>query len=142
MKQHAFIRTNIPRVLLVKMHTETNLQLPNFGKFLYFMFAPTMIYRDEYPRTPQIRWNFVFYNIAEIFAVLWFSAIVMDRFLVSTFQDICLRQFALGEIITPIFTNVVPGLTFTLFSCYVVLHAFQNVFAEILRFGDRMFYKV
>ena len=142
MKQHAFIRTNVPRVLGTKVHTDSNLELPNFGKFFYFMFAPTMIYRDEYPRTRHIRWKFVFYNIWELFAVTWFYAIIVERFLISTFDDMCLRKFTWGEIISPIFGNVLPGILFLLFSFYGVLHSCQNAFAEILRFGDRMYYKV
>ncbi|KAJ3656577.1 hypothetical protein Zmor_015646 [Zophobas morio] len=141
MKQHAFIRTNVPRVLRTKMHTDTNLELPNFDKFLYFMFAPTMIYRDEYPRTRHIRWKFVFYNIWELFAVTWFYAIIVERFLIKTFDDMCLRKFTWGEIISPIFGNVLPGILFLLLSFYGVLHSCQNAFAEILRFGDRMYYK-
>ncbi|KAJ3656576.1 hypothetical protein Zmor_015645 [Zophobas morio] len=141
MKQHAFIRTNVPRVLHTKVHTETNLVLPNFGQFFYFLFAPTMIYKDEYPRTRHIRWKFVLHNFAEIFAVMWFYAVIVERFLIPRFSDICLRQFTLGEIIAPIFSNVVPGVSFMLLSFYGVLHSCQNAFAEILRFGDRMFYK-
>ena len=142
MKQHAFIRTNVPRVLRTKMHTETNLELPNFGQFFYFLFAPTMIYKDEYPRTRHIRWKFVLHNIAEMFAAMWFYAVIAEKFLILIFNDICLRQFTLGEIIAPIFSNVVPGVSFMLLSFYGVLHSCQNAFAEILRFGDRMFYKV
>ncbi|XP_063913717.1 sterol O-acyltransferase 1-like [Zophobas morio] len=141
MKQHAFIRTNVPQVLRTKMHTETNLELPNFGQFFYFLFAPTIIYKDEYPRTRHIRWKFVLHNIAEMFAAMWFYAVIVEKFLILRFNDICLRQFTLGEIIAPIFSNILPGVLFMLLSFYGVLHSCQNAFAEILRFGDRMFYK-
>ncbi|OTF71366.1 hypothetical protein BLA29_000826 [Euroglyphus maynei] len=32
---------------------------PRFSAFLYFLFAPTLIYRHSYVRTKRIRWSFV-----------------------------------------------------------------------------------
>lgn len=46
MKTHAFVRENAPNTLNVK----ENSSAPDFSKYLYFLFAPTLIYRDEYPR--------------------------------------------------------------------------------------------
>ncbi|KAJ3656573.1 hypothetical protein Zmor_015642 [Zophobas morio] len=142
MKQHSFIRTNAPRVLAFEKHSnDDSLQVPNFGKFLYFLFAPTMIYQDDYPRTSHIRWKFVIYNFGEIFATMWFVNLVGQKFLFLSFRDLCLRKFPLGEIITPVFTHVVVGFFILLSTFYTILHASQNAFAEMLRFGDRMFYK-
>ena len=51
MKIHAFVRSNAPRVLAYKPHTENQEpSYPGFSKFLYFMFVPTLVYRDDYPR--------------------------------------------------------------------------------------------
>lgn len=51
MKNHAFVRSNIPRVLVAIQKTEGRKDaVPKFQKFIYFMFAPTLIYRDHYPR--------------------------------------------------------------------------------------------
>lgn len=43
MKTHAFVRSNAPRAL-------TDGSVPGFSQFLYFMFAPTLVYCDNYPR--------------------------------------------------------------------------------------------
>lgn len=51
MKSHAFVRSNAPRVLSFKPHSEKEgILCPGFSNFLYFMFAPTLVYRDNYPR--------------------------------------------------------------------------------------------
>lgn len=45
------------------------------------------------------------------------------------------------EIILSILQNCGPGIIFYLSGFYVVLHVVQNLFAEILCFGDRLFYE-
>ena len=55
MKTYAFVRSNVPRALAYKPHQSGDSQevppCPGFSKFLYFLFAPTLIYKDEYPRS-------------------------------------------------------------------------------------------
>lgn len=54
MKNHAFVRSNVPRALISIQKSEGRKDgkslAPTFEKFIYFMFAPTLIYRDHYPR--------------------------------------------------------------------------------------------
>ena len=47
MKAHSFVRENVPRVTTGKAENWSGL---NFSRYIYFLFAPTLIYRDEYPR--------------------------------------------------------------------------------------------
>ncbi|XP_044264898.1 sterol O-acyltransferase 1-like [Tribolium madens] len=141
MKQHAFIRRNAPKVNQYKPHSDTKLILPTFQNFFYFLFAPTFVYRDEYPRTRTIRWGFVLYNLGEVLGIIWLLSLVVERFLVPPFEDICIRKYTLSEIVIPVVANSFPGILFMLCGFYSVLHSFQNAFAEMLRFGDRLFYK-
>ena len=93
MKSYAFIRTNVPRTLnsrhkfkiddsewdsteeitsdkgTAKINNKK--LIPSFSNFVYFLFAPTLVYRDEYPRTKQIRWKFVGKNFMEVIAVIF-----------------------------------------------------------------------
>ena len=55
MKGHSFIRENAPRVLSTE---EKSLEGFDFSRYLYFLFAPTLIYRDEYPRYINNFWLF------------------------------------------------------------------------------------
>lgn len=56
MKSHAFVRSNAPRAMLGKLKTEDstvsggNIFVPSFKTYLYFLFVPTLVYRDNYPR--------------------------------------------------------------------------------------------
>lgn len=56
MKTHAFVRSNVPVILAGKRKTEQD-ELgqsqqfsPTFQQYVYFLFAPTLVYRNYYPR--------------------------------------------------------------------------------------------
>lgn len=49
MKQHAFISSNIENMTCGPLKNDI-LKIPKFNEYLYFLFAPTLIYKDNYPR--------------------------------------------------------------------------------------------
>lgn len=70
MKAHSFVRENAPRVLHADKTIDDGL---NFSRYLYFLFAPTLIYKDEYPRLVHIM-NIIFTittNQYNVFQSLW-----------------------------------------------------------------------
>ncbi|KAJ8977195.1 hypothetical protein NQ317_009429 [Molorchus minor] len=138
MKIHSFVRSNAPKVINYKPHSDQLLNLPRFGNFFYFLFAPTIVYRDE---TQTIRWNFVAYRILEIGGVIFYYNFLFHRFLIPVYQEFGLRKFSWGEIIISVFENATLGILILLATFFLILHSVQNLFAELLRFGDRMFYK-
>ncbi|XP_072387526.1 sterol O-acyltransferase 1-like [Diabrotica undecimpunctata] len=141
MKIHAYIRHNAERVVKYKPHSDQELILPKFKNYLYFLFAPTIVYRDEYPRTTNIRWDFVAFRFLEIIGVIIYQCFILHRFVFPAYREFGLRKFTWGEVIIPIIENSLPGLLLLLSGFYQVLHSVQNLFAEILRFADRQFYK-
>lgn len=51
MKSYAFVRSVGAKFVSYKPHTEIpRPSSPSFSHYLYFLFAPTLIYRDSYPR--------------------------------------------------------------------------------------------
>jgi len=141
MKVHAFVRSNAPRVLKYKLHTENQILVPEFSKFLYFSFAPTLIYRDSYPRSQEIRWKFVAANFLEVIGIAFLSSLVFDKFFVSAFKDYGIKPFTWRDLLIKILENVaVLGLAYKAIM-HALIHSWQNAFAEMLRFSDRMFYK-
>ena len=64
LKSYSFIRENAMKVLcpwskddeegpLLWYEGQMEPSVGSFGKYLYFLFAPTLLYRDHYPRSPH-----------------------------------------------------------------------------------------
>lgn len=74
MKTHSFVRENVPKVLTwTKDKKSPNPQVPQVSHYLYYLFAPTLIYRDNYPRNPVIRWGYVATQFLQVQYGLYYS---------------------------------------------------------------------
>ncbi|XP_058061643.1 sterol O-acyltransferase 1 [Anopheles bellator] len=152
MKAHAFIRSNAARALAAgaaKKHSESKptnpdtfrTGLPSFGKYAYFLFAPTLVYRDEYPRTKQIRWRIVARHALEVVGVIFYISFILERFLAPLFEKFGHAKISSGSFVLSLFGSIMPGSLSFLCAFYCLLHAWMNGSAELLRFADRMFYR-
>ncbi|XP_063986945.1 sterol O-acyltransferase 1-like isoform X2 [Diachasmimorpha longicaudata] len=142
MKIHAFVRSTSPRVIDYKPHTEgREMNYPGFSKFLYFMFAPTLIYRDNYPRTKEIRWSFVVSCFVQVIFVMFFVAFVYERFISPTYRDYGRDPITLRNFTPKLFNSMLPGMGMYMCGFYCLLHSWFNAWAELLTFGDRLFYR-
>ncbi|XP_052750568.1 sterol O-acyltransferase 1 [Galleria mellonella] len=136
MKIHAVAISCIPR-----FHNE-KIPLPTFKSYLYFLFAPTLVYRDEYPRTKKIRWEVVTFHILEVFAIIFYNSFLWERFILPYWSDYGKQpRIEAGTVVRGMFACVLPGVISFLCGFYCLLHAWLNAFAELLRFGDRLFYE-
>jgi len=66
-----------------------NIQLGNasteIGRYLYFFFAPTLVYRDEYPQLRGgVNWVGALQHIAEMLAVILYCYVLLQAFVCST----------------------------------------------------------
>jgi diacylglycerol O-acyltransferase-1 len=117
------------------------------GNIFYFWVAPTLTYQIAFPKYPHVRWWKV-------------VGIVVRMFIVLT-----LFTFLGAQVVSPALAGLVSELednngTYTLqmlgeywlklsiantylwlLMFYLYFHLYLNLFAEILRFGDRVFYK-
>jgi sterol O-acyltransferase len=111
------------------------------GHFVYFLFAPTVIYRDCYPRSSgKRRWKRVFFLSLFLLSLVFIGL----KLAVATSQPL----FESEEEGLPLslIVKVLPMVIFT--TLYTVLvgvgvafiDVWCSIFAEILRFGDRGFY--
>lgn len=50
MKTYAFARTSASEVLKYDPDKDKKVPRIKFSNYLYFLFAPTLLYRNEYPR--------------------------------------------------------------------------------------------
>uniref|UniRef100_A0A336LXT3 O-acyltransferase n=1 Tax=Culicoides sonorensis TaxID=179676 RepID=A0A336LXT3_CULSO len=145
MKTHAFVRSNVPRALYPKLkaHTEDKPEfyIPEFGKFLYFLFIPTLVYRDSYPRNKYIKWKFVAKCVLEIIGIVFYMSFIFERHLIPVFRDFGTAQIKSAAFVLQIFGCMMPAMLIFLSGFYLLLHAWMNAFAEMLKFADRMFYQ-
>lgn len=146
MKAHSFVRENISRAVNYKPKKEDSDDVedspcPDFSYYLYFLFAPTLIYRDNYPRTAKINWNYVATNLAQVVACLFYTYYIFMRFCVPVFQHFNQEHVNVKNYILAVFGCMLPGTLVLFIGFFMVLHSWLNAFAEMLRFSDRMFYK-
>ena len=93
-------------------------------------------------RTKRTRWNFVLCCYVEVVVGVLFLSFTTERYLVPVYEDFCLKKNLWTDIVLTMFANACAGMTFLLTTFYIVLHAWQNAFAEMLTFADRLFYTV
>ncbi|XP_061391789.1 sterol O-acyltransferase 1-like [Musca vetustissima] len=146
MKQHAFVRTICGRVLQGKLKngddsSEKPVTMPGFGKYLYYLFAPTLMYQDNYPRTSHIRWKFVAARFAECVAYVLLFAFLYENHLRPFMENFGKMELSAALLIRTYFNIQLTAMLFLLSGFYFLLHSWPNFTAELLRFGDRMFYR-
>ena len=155
MKTHAFTREIARRIFKQSLHfkndddsdSSSSLDFPSenafpgFSKYLYFVFAPTLVYRDQYPKTDRIRWGYVLSNFAQVYGCIIFMYYVMVRYLQPEFTLYSPHSVSIETLLTASFRCILPGSVILVMAFFGFLHSWLNAWAEMLRFGDRLFYK-
>ncbi|XP_072388023.1 sterol O-acyltransferase 1-like isoform X2 [Diabrotica undecimpunctata] len=139
MKLYSFVRSNVPRVTTFRSPNDC-VHIPTFGKYLYFLYAPTLIYRDEYPRTGHIRWSFVFYRVLEVFGIIVSLAFLAENIANMIFMDTCKQPITVPQFLVLILQGSLISTVILLLLWWLVFHSVQNAVGEMLRFGDRLFH--
>jgi len=119
-----------------------NLTLTNL---YYFIMAPTLIYQMNYPRTKKIRWYWLIGKIGQLgfFSIL--LVILVEQFIMPTIKNTISYHLVKGTDIPYLFARLlklaIPSLLVWLIMFYTFFHLYLNILGEILRFGDRQFYR-
>jgi len=109
------------------------------SNFLYFLFAPTLVYRDVYPKSESRSLLRIIRYSYEL--VLIFMCFIPVGFWMTHSADLIgLQPLPITFLLSLIVPCMVIGLVIQLTIFYALLHCIQNIFAEILMFGDREFY--
>ncbi|XP_039312472.1 sterol O-acyltransferase 1-like [Solenopsis invicta] len=142
MKSWAFVRSAAPRYLSYESHSETSRPSgPKFSQYLYFLFAPTLLYRDEYPRATEIRWMMVFWNFFEFGLSIFYEALIFDRVVVPIYHVFGTQYLEPKWFIKIVLESCIFILSLFFVVQYLIFQAWMNAWAEMLRFADRLFYK-
>ncbi|CAM8917278.1 unnamed protein product [Rhodiola kirilowii] len=108
----------------------------------YFMVAPTLCYQPSYPRTPSVRKRWVFRQTIKLVIFTGLMGFIVEQYINPIVQN---SQHPLkGNLLYAlerILKLSVPTLYVWLCMFYCFFHLWLNILAELLRFGDREFYK-
>ena len=111
------------------------------GRYLYFQFAPTLVYRDVYPRSGnRVKWLTAGYHAFNFLGTVVYTYLVFRTLVVPQFRETAKNPGDHVIFIKSVFRSMLPGMLTLLLLFFGVLHSWFNLFAELLRFGDRRFY--
>lgn len=164
MKMHSYLRTKllygwgvneykefIPSFLKKKLgfsNLENNLpeiKIEDYGsevqRFSYFLFAPTLLYRDQYLLRSKSDIKFIIDNLIEFFFGIYYTFILFRIYLQPNLIVIGKENSWNSVVFISIFQTVLPSFLCLFILFYIVVHSWQNLWAELLRFPDRKFYE-
>ncbi|KAL3115307.1 hypothetical protein niasHT_011656 [Heterodera trifolii] len=147
MKIHSFFRESLANYGAVKRseksgESESSEEGPCLDQFIYFMFCPTFIYRDEYPQSPTRSWRKVGRHLVGCLASMYFVSLCFSQWIIPHFSALSYPEdIRMHLLLATIFPSIIPGsIALFLGIFYGLLHSWLSMFAEALRFGDRRFY--
>ncbi|KAK4344328.1 hypothetical protein RND71_037422 [Anisodus tanguticus] len=114
----------------------------SFKSLAYFMVAPTLCYQLSYPRSACIRKGWLARQLIKLVIFTGLMGFMIEQYINPIVQS---SQHPLkGDLLYAIETVLrlsLPNLYVWLCMFYCLFHLWLNILAELLRFGDREFYK-
>ncbi|GMH43556.1 hypothetical protein BSKO_11478 [Bryopsis sp. KO-2023] len=110
---------------------------------MYFMFAPTLTYQITYPRSGKIRFRWLGRRCLEFIVTLALLMVITDQYIFPAVQNsvASIRERNTGVYVERVLKLSIPVVYAWLCMFYLLFHVWLNILAELLRFGDREFYK-
>lgn len=146
MKMYSFVRENSSKVLhpwhkdddfgpAVWYAGQMSPRVGSISQYLYFLVAPTVLYRDHYPRNRgSINWTNVF-----LYGTQFLGAYVVARFMFA--EVLFPASMRLDDLVDSYIKCFLFSPFMSFLACILVLNAWFNFTAELTRFGDREFYQ-
>ncbi|XP_064640311.1 diacylglycerol O-acyltransferase 1-like isoform X2 [Lineus longissimus] len=115
----------------------------NVKDLYYFMFAPTLCYELNFPRSARIRKRFLFKRVVEMVFLSQIMLGLIQQWIVPTVKNsmVPFVNSEFSKIVERLLKLAVPNHFIWLIFFYCFFHSMLNVIAEILKFGDREFYR-
>jgi diacylglycerol O-acyltransferase-1 len=114
-----------------------------FTHLMYFCVVPTLCYQLNYPRSPRIRWRYVATILLRMVVVVALVIFFVEQYISPTLgmsvQPI--EELDIVGIFSLLLRLSVTNTYVWLLGFYFFFHLWMNLFAELTRFGDRLFYK-
>ncbi|XP_054564688.1 diacylglycerol O-acyltransferase 1 isoform X2 [Eptesicus fuscus] len=109
----------------------------------YFLFAPTLCYELNFPRSPRIRKRFLLRRLLEMLFFTQLQVGLIQQWMVPTIQNSMkpFKDMDYSRIIERLLKLAVPNHLIWLIFFYWLFHSCLNAVAELMQFGDREFYR-
>lgn len=129
---------------------EEDLKYPQnitLSNLLYFWCAPTLTYQLAFPKYPERRWWYVATLLAHMVLVGSLATFLIVQVVMPLLENLVGELEATGgtytvPILAKYWLRLSIASTYTwLMVFYLYFHCFLNLLAELLRFGDRVFYR-
>uniref|UniRef100_A0AAY4DA98 O-acyltransferase n=1 Tax=Denticeps clupeoides TaxID=299321 RepID=A0AAY4DA98_9TELE len=106
----------------------------------YFMFAPTLCYELNFPRSSRIRKRFL---LRRLFEMVSLTSDFHFRWMVPTIQNSMkpFQDMDFSRMVERLLKLAVPNHFIWLVFFYWFFHSSMNFVAELMQFGDREFYR-
>ncbi|KAL5022706.1 hypothetical protein ScPMuIL_001861 [Solemya velum] len=115
----------------------------NYGDLYYFIFAPTLCYELNFPRTLRVRKRFLIKRLLEIVFLSQLMLGLIQQWMIPTISNSMkpLADMDVKRVLERLLKLAIPNHFIWLLFFYWFFHSCLNVVAELLRFGDREFYR-
>lgn len=115
----------------------------NLRDLYYFMLAPTLSYELNFPRSGRIRKRFLIKRVLEMIFLCGLMISLVQQWIVPTVNNamVPFQKLHLTKMVERMLKLSVPNHLIWLIFFYWFFHSCLNVVAELLRFGDRVFYR-
>lgn len=141
MKMHAFVRSTIGRTADPTPTSNAPLNVADLSHYIYFLFAPVLVYRTSYPRnSTPIRWSFVGARIFEILFCCFYCTFFYEQFIGPYYRQFGATPLQWSYVIESFHGMILPSTMCLVIFIYMLLYSIQNLFAELMHFSDRRFY--
>ncbi|NXF97670.1 DGAT1 acyltransferase, partial [Eubucco bourcierii] len=114
-----------------------------YRNLYYFLFAPTLCYELNFPRSPRVRKRFLLRRLLEMLFLIQLLVGLIQQWMVPTIQNSMkpFRDMDYSRIMERLLKLAVPNHLIWLIFFYWFFHSCLNVVAEVMQFGDREFYR-
>lgn len=139
----SFVDTSYSEVKDLQLPVVTYPQNISVGNLLYFLAIPTLCYQLNYPRTPSIRWKYVFTYVSRLAAITVIVNYAVLRFITPILEHSLpfMEQRDVLGVLERLLKLSIPNTYVWLLGFYWFFHLYLNLLAELTQFGDRQFYK-
>jgi diacylglycerol O-acyltransferase-1 len=115
----------------------------NISDMYYFIFVPSLCYELNFPRSQRIRKRFLIRRCFEMVFLLQVMLGLVQQWMFPTiFNSIGpLKSMDYPKMFERLLKLAIPNHIIWLIGFYWMFHSCLNIFAELLRFADREFYR-